>query len=202
MSACARRSFKIMFLHIIFVLRHCFILCLLSPAILVGTVMSQSFYLHTFIFKIKTCLMQNFVSSCYCNLKKDPYAKPRTPKPVFYFTSLEYYLMVRYMPSYCVLKSTDIDECASGPCQNDGTCIDQVNGYLCQCAPGYTDLQCQTGKGTDKLKRNASVIRFLACLAVTFASISTLVCAIFCVVVLKLVSVGISISGFSLTVRN
>ena len=39
----------------------------------------------------------------------------------------------------------DIDECASGPCQNGGTCTDQVNGYLCQCAPGYSDLQCQTG---------------------------------------------------------
>ena len=41
----------------------------------------------------------------------------------------------------------DIDECASAPCQNGGTCVDQVNGYLCQCAPGYTDLQCQTGEG-------------------------------------------------------
>ena len=41
---------------------------------------------------------------------------------------------------------TDIDECSSAPCQNGGTCIDQVNSYLCQCAPGYTDLQCQTGK--------------------------------------------------------
>ena len=102
------------------------------------------------------------------------------------------------MPSYCVLKSTDIDECATDPCQNGGTCIDQVNGYQCQCTAGYTDLQCQTGKGTDKLKRNASVIRFLACLAVTdpYVSICTLVCAIFCVVVLKLVSIGINISGF------
>ena len=40
----------------------------------------------------------------------------------------------------------DVDECVSAPCQNGGTCVDQVNGYLCQCAPGYTDLQCQTGK--------------------------------------------------------
>ena len=39
----------------------------------------------------------------------------------------------------------DVDECASGPCQNGGTCVDQVNGYLCHCAPGYVDLQCQTG---------------------------------------------------------
>ena len=41
---------------------------------------------------------------------------------------------------------TDIDECSSDPCQNGGTCVDQVNGYLCQCSPGYTDLQCKTGK--------------------------------------------------------
>ena len=40
----------------------------------------------------------------------------------------------------------DIDECASSPCQNGGTCMDQVNSYQCQCLPGYTDLQCQTGK--------------------------------------------------------
>ena len=61
---------------------------------------------------------------------------------------------------YCVLTFIDIDECASGPCQNGGTCVDQVNGYQCQCSPGYTDLQCHTGKGTDQLKRNASVPHF------------------------------------------
>ena len=42
--------------------------------------------------------------------------------------------------------STDIDECASAPCQNGGTCIDQINGYMCQCVPGYTDVLCQTGE--------------------------------------------------------
>ena len=40
----------------------------------------------------------------------------------------------------------DIDECASAPCQNGGNCRDQINGYSCLCVPGYTDLQCQTGK--------------------------------------------------------
>ena len=68
-------------------------------------------------------------------------------------------LMLHYMPSNCVLTSIDVDECASGPCQNGGTCVDQVNGYQCQCAPGYTDLQCQTGKGTDQLEKNG--IRFV-----------------------------------------
>ena len=41
---------------------------------------------------------------------------------------------------------TDIDECVSSPCQNGGTCTDEVNGYLCHCAPGFAGLQCQTGK--------------------------------------------------------
>ncbi|MCP3665154.1 MAG: calcium-binding EGF-like domain-containing protein [Gammaproteobacteria bacterium] len=40
----------------------------------------------------------------------------------------------------------DIDECASSPCQNCGTCEDMVNGYSCTCADGYSGAQCQTGK--------------------------------------------------------
>ena len=108
------------------------------------------------------------------------------------------YIIIIIIILLCLI---DIDECASGPCQNGGTCTDQVNGYQCQCAPGYTDLQCHTGKGTDTLKRNASVIRFLACLNVIVSdscvSVSTLVCVLFCVVVFKLVSVGINISRFS-----
>ena len=34
---------------------------------------------------------------------------------------------------------TDIDECASNPCQNSGTCC-----YSCSCLPGYTGDECQT----------------------------------------------------------
>ena len=39
----------------------------------------------------------------------------------------------------------DIDECESNPCENGGTCTDAVNGYSCECAPGFTDANCQTG---------------------------------------------------------
>ena len=40
---------------------------------------------------------------------------------------------------------TDIDDCASHPCKNNGTCTDQVNGFNCSCAPGFNGVQCETG---------------------------------------------------------
>ena len=40
----------------------------------------------------------------------------------------------------------DINECASNPCQNEGTCTDGVNSYTCACATGYTDGECETSK--------------------------------------------------------
>lgn len=43
----------------------------------------------------------------------------------------------------CIL---DIDECASIPCQNGGNCIDQINGYVCTCRPGYSGLNCIIGR--------------------------------------------------------
>ncbi|XP_053329703.1 protein crumbs homolog 2 [Spea bombifrons] len=38
--------------------------------------------------------------------------------------------------------SVDIDECASQPCQNGGTCTDLINGFSCHCVPGYTGVGC------------------------------------------------------------
>jgi len=44
----------------------------------------------------------------------------------------------------CSLK-TDIDDCASHPCKNNGSCTDRVNGFNCSCAPGFNGTQCETG---------------------------------------------------------
>ncbi|XP_071788874.1 uncharacterized protein [Asterias amurensis] len=36
----------------------------------------------------------------------------------------------------------DTDECASGPCHNGATCVDNVNGFSCVCNDGWSGLQC------------------------------------------------------------
>ncbi|XP_065067468.1 fibropellin-3-like isoform X2 [Rhopilema esculentum] len=43
-----------------------------------------------------------------------------------------------------VKKQSDINKCASSPCQNGGTCVDGVNGYTCKCVEGYGDPLCKT----------------------------------------------------------
>ena len=36
--------------------------------------------------------------------------------------------------------------CASGPCQNNGTCTNTASGYTCNCTgTGYEGATCQTG---------------------------------------------------------
>ncbi|XP_054998949.1 protein crumbs homolog 2 [Sorex araneus] len=37
----------------------------------------------------------------------------------------------------------DVDECASRPCHNGGSCQDLPNGFQCRCVDGYTGLTCQ-----------------------------------------------------------
>jgi hypothetical protein len=36
----------------------------------------------------------------------------------------------------------EIVECASSPCQNGATCVDQINRFTCTCVPGYVGTLC------------------------------------------------------------
>jgi surface protein len=38
---------------------------------------------------------------------------------------------------------TNINECASSPCENGGTCADATNGFSCVCAAGFEGEQCE-----------------------------------------------------------
>ena len=48
---------------------------------------------------------------------------------------------------------SDIDECTSNPCVNDATCVDDVNGYTCNCAAGYTGTHCEQGANLSKIQQ-------------------------------------------------
>ena len=36
----------------------------------------------------------------------------------------------------------NINECASNPCNNNGTCIDKINGFDCICVAGFQGEPC------------------------------------------------------------
>lgn len=38
--------------------------------------------------------------------------------------------------------NVEIDECASSPCRNGGTCVDEENGFHCQCPEGFKPPYC------------------------------------------------------------
>ena len=49
------------------------------------------------------------------------------------------------MTTLVVIHFLDIDDCATNPCQNGGSCTDQINGYTCNCVDGYDGTNCETG---------------------------------------------------------
>ena len=53
---------------------------------------------------------------------------------------------IDYSVTVCVILPTDIDECASDPCENGGTCVDKVNAYTCDCVKGFDGDTCQISK--------------------------------------------------------
>ncbi len=57
-----------------------------------------------------------------------------------------------YLGAKCEI---NVDECASNPCLNGGTCLDQENQFVCQCPSGTRGKFCQLGMFIN------TVIRFI-----------------------------------------
>ncbi|CAB1460177.1 unnamed protein product, partial [Pleuronectes platessa] len=49
-----------------------------------------------------------------------------------------------------IFGETHIDDCQSNPCQNGGTCIDEINSFVCLCLPSYGGATCEKGNHVDK----------------------------------------------------
>ena len=41
---------------------------------------------------------------------------------------------------------SDIDDCMETPCNNNGTCIDGIASYKCECPLGFEGQDCETSK--------------------------------------------------------
>lgn len=44
-----------------------------------------------------------------------------------------------------VVVEKEIQECNSSPCLNGGTCVEQIDTYLCNCAKGFYGNDCENG---------------------------------------------------------
>ena len=67
------------------------------------------------------------------------------------------YILPYFFQSH--VSQTDIDECEPHPCQNGGTCTDDMNDYNCACVPGYSGKNCDVG---ECLGRNILVVILLS----------------------------------------
>ena len=46
---------------------------------------------------------------------------------------------------FFIIFPSDINECESIPCLNNGTCTDRSSGFNCSCPPGFSGNRCEIG---------------------------------------------------------
>ena len=69
-----------------------------------------------------------------------------SPIIVWNFLDLFSKFDVHSVGSFAILAVSDINDCVNNSCLNNATCIDQINGYTCNCSIGFTGALCETGE--------------------------------------------------------
>ena len=68
------------------------------------------------------------------------------PRLVFKIAYAHKHEVPDIMPRNLAFFNISVLSCASGPCNNGGTCVDVIgSGFTCTCPPGFTGSECQTG---------------------------------------------------------
>ena len=57
-----------------------------------------------------------------------------------------------FLNEILIILKLDVEECASMPCLNNGTCVDEINRFTCNCTSGYTGAVCETSRIVFKSK--------------------------------------------------
>ncbi|KAI2811133.1 Slit 2 protein [Blomia tropicalis] len=58
----------------------------------------------------------------------------------------------------------NVDDCLENMCQNSGTCIDEINGYRCECQLGYAGQFCEIQPDVDMLYPQTSPCQHHDCM--------------------------------------
>lgn len=53
----------------------------------------------------------------------------------------------------------DINDCAGDPCENGASCVDEVDGYRCDCVPGYEGNQCEISRSNTEIYLRTRVLK-------------------------------------------
>ena len=61
-------------------------------------------------------------------------------------TTIHIIAEINFLQNCKYINVLDIDDCNTDPCNNGGTCEDNVNGYKCKCVDGFTGEHCQTSE--------------------------------------------------------
>ena len=67
------------------------------------------------------------------------------------FKSVVYIIL--FLLKYCYVLLSGFNQCESNPCENDGVCIDVIDGHECECESGYTGPVCEAGTENCNLQR-------------------------------------------------
>ena len=90
--------------------------------------------------------IESFLCSCPFGYESDQCQTGKIKAFIYIFRKYEMIFTLQPCNFNMLLFNSEINECDSNPCQNGGTCKDDIASFSCSCPTGYEGDQCQTGE--------------------------------------------------------